>query len=338
MSGRNRMPHVVRDGPMPVVHRVPGRLPPHPAVLEEELELQHHDIQRIVVENGHVVEENVSLQRELTPVKDEIHRLGQIIPKLHADREARARDLMERGRKLEAELRDAEPLKADVSHLRNEAQKLNSLRQDLSNQVQTLTNDTGRLRAENEQVVAIKSDIDGMRKDLVEMRRDYDMVKKTNEEHMVQKEAMEKNLISMAREIEKLRGEQMRARGLGTGGYGMPGGSPDMRYPSGGYGDVYGSGWGSYDHRGPPRISRFPSKPKGPPVPPSGPARGYSCGTPAACISRFPSKPKGSPIPPSGPAPGYSCGNPADCTRICPCEVSETHCTNNLCYCSSTLC
>lgn len=41
-------------------------------------------------------------------------------------------------------------------------------------------------------------------------------MKKTNEEHLIQKEAMEKNLISMAREIEKLRGEQMRARGLGT--------------------------------------------------------------------------------------------------------------------------
>ena len=41
------------------------------------------------------------------------------------------------------------------------------------------------------------------------------MLKKTNEEHMIQKEAMEKNLISMAREIEKLRGDQMRTRGLG---------------------------------------------------------------------------------------------------------------------------
>ncbi|KAI7749479.1 hypothetical protein M8C21_033066 [Ambrosia artemisiifolia] len=251
MSGRNRMPRGGRDGPLPVVLRGPP--PPHPAVLEEELELQHHDIQRIMAENGHVVEENVILQRELTAVKDEIHRLGQIIPKLHADREARSRDLVDRGRKLEAELRDAEPLRKDVSHLRNEAQKLNSLRQDLSNQVQTLTKDASRLRAENEQVMAIKTDIDGMHKDLAEMRRDYEMLKKTNEEQLIQKEAMEKNLISMAREIEKLRGEQMRARGPGGGGYGMLSGSPDMRYPGGGYGDVYGGGWGSYDHRGPPR-------------------------------------------------------------------------------------
>nr|GEW00366.1 tetraketide alpha-pyrone reductase 2 [Tanacetum cinerariifolium] len=249
MSGRHRMPRGPRDGPMPVIHRgPPGPLPPHPAVLEEELELQHHDIQRIATENRHVVEENVAIQRELTGVKDEIHSLGHIIPKLHADRDARARDLTDRGMKLEAELRKAEPLRADVSHLRGEAQKLNSLRQDLSDQLQTFTKDTNRLRVENEQVIVVQTDIDGMRKDLVEMRRDYEMLKKTNEGHMIQKEAMEKNLISMAREIEKLRGEQMRTRGLGGGGYGMVSGSP-----GGGYGDVYGGGWGSYDHRGPPR-------------------------------------------------------------------------------------
>lgn len=248
MSGRNRMPRGPREGQM---HRGPGPLPPHPAVLEEELQLQHRDIQRIMAENSHVVEENVTLQRELTAVKDEIHRLGQIIPKLHAEKDARARDLIDRGMKLEAELRDSEPLRSDVGKLRGEAQKLNSLRQELSGQLQSLTKDASRLKAENEQVVAIKSDIDGMRKDLVDMRRDYEMVKKANEEYMIQKESMEKNLISMAREIEKLRGEQMRTRGFGGGGYGMLNGSPDMRYPGGGYGG--GGGWGSYDHRGPPR-------------------------------------------------------------------------------------
>ncbi|KAJ0787947.1 hypothetical protein HanPI659440_Chr05g0186051 [Helianthus annuus] len=80
----------------------------------------------------------MAFKRKLTAVKDEIHRLSQIIPKLHTERDARPRDLIDRGRKLEAELHDAEPLRADVSHLRNEAQKLNSLRQELSNQVQTL--------------------------------------------------------------------------------------------------------------------------------------------------------------------------------------------------------
>lgn len=50
-------------------------------------------------------------------------------------------------------------------------------------------------------------------------RRAFEFEKKANEQQLEQKQAMEKNLISMAREIEKLRAEQLssdrRARGLG---------------------------------------------------------------------------------------------------------------------------
>lgn len=51
------------------------------------------------------------------------------------------------------------------------------------------------------------------------VRRAYEYEKKANEEQVEQKQAMEKNLISMAREIEMLRAEQLnverRTRGLG---------------------------------------------------------------------------------------------------------------------------
>lgn len=52
------------------------------------------------------------------------------------------------------------------------------------------------------------------------IRRVYELEKKENQELMEQNQAMEKNLVSMAREIERLRAEQMaaerRARGLGA--------------------------------------------------------------------------------------------------------------------------
>nr|GEW67537.1 protein disulfide isomerase-like 2-3 [Tanacetum cinerariifolium] len=49
--------------------------------------------------------------------------------------DARARDLTDRGMKLEIELCKTKPLREDASHLRDECQKLNSLRQLLSNQL-----------------------------------------------------------------------------------------------------------------------------------------------------------------------------------------------------------
>ncbi|KAA8532709.1 hypothetical protein F0562_032742 [Nyssa sinensis] len=266
MAGRYRMTRQpdgfrgFRDGPRPMLQRGPGPgpLPLRPSALEEELEIQHRDIQRILAENRHVIDENVILQRELAAIKDEIHRLGQIIPKHRADEEVQARGLIQRGLKLEAELRAAEPLRTEVMQLRMEAQKLNVLRQELSGQVQTLTKDISQLQAENQQLTAMRADIDGMRKELLEARRAFEYEKKANEVQVEQKQAMEKNLISMAREIEKLRAEQLsaerRAHGYGTGGYGMLNGSPEMRYSGSAFGDIYGGGaWGTYDKRGPPR-------------------------------------------------------------------------------------
>ncbi|CAK9149335.1 unnamed protein product [Ilex paraguariensis] len=275
MSGRNRMPRQpdrfrgFQDTAVPIFHRGPGPLPPHPAFLEEELELQHRDIQKILVENRHVVDENVALQRELNAVKDEIHRLGEVIPKLRAEKETQTRELIERGLKLEAEDRAAKPLRTEIVQLRAEAQKLNALRQELSAQVQTLRKDITRVQADNQQVVAMRTDIDGMRKELMEARRVFQLEKQANEEQVGQKQAMEKNLVSMAREIEKLRAEQLnserKVRGLGAGDYGMLNGSPagdygmlngspGRRHPGKAYSDVYGGGaWAPYDKRGPPR-------------------------------------------------------------------------------------
>ncbi|XAR52405.1 hypothetical protein NMG60_11020486 [Bertholletia excelsa] len=264
MAGRNRLPYPpegvrgFRKDPRPVLHRGPGPLPPHPAALQEELEIQSRDIQRILADNRLVIDENVILQRELAAAKDEMHRLGQVIPKLRADGEAQTRELIERGLKLEAELFAAEPLRTEVMHLRAEAQKLNSSRQDLSAQVQTLTKDLTRLKVENQQLNAMKAEIDALHKELLEARRAFEYEKKAHEEQEEQKQAMEKNLISMAREIEKLRTERMsvegRARGVGMGAYGMLNGSPDVRYTGSAYNDVYSSkAWGAYDKRGPPR-------------------------------------------------------------------------------------
>lgn len=278
MSGRNRMPRHpesyrgAHEDPRALPHRIPMPLPPHPAALEEELELQHRDIQRLLAENRHVIDDNVMLQRDLTSVKDEIHRLTQVIPKMHADKEAQRRELIERGRKLEAELRSTDPLRVEIVQLRADAQKLNAQNKELSSQAQNMTKDINRLQSENKEVAAMKSDIDKMRKDLIDtryeievslitenlnfgyvliilhqcgvfaggsyvdgfseifrflietstaallFRRVYEYEKKGNEELAEQNRALEKNLVAMAREIEKLRAEQASAdrRGLGN--------------------------------------------------------------------------------------------------------------------------
>ncbi|EXC11118.1 hypothetical protein L484_004540 [Morus notabilis] len=221
----------------------------HPAVLEEELELQHAEIRRLLADNRRLVEDRVGLQRELGAAKEELHRMNLAIGEIRAEEEMRSRELYEKGLKLEADLRAAEPFKNEALQLRAEVKKLRELNQDLSSQVQTLKQDVGTLQVDNQQIPHLRADIDGLQQELMHARTAVDYEKKANIELVEQRQAMEKNLVSMAREVEKLRAElhSIDSRPWGAGGpYGMKFGSPEGTFPTP-YGDGYGLHMGVAD-------------------------------------------------------------------------------------------
>lgn len=177
MAGRNRIPreayenrrvylpegHVVR-GPLP------QPMPPHPALLEEELELQHLEIRRLFGENRRLVDDRIAMQRDLGAAKEELHRMNLIINDIRAEQDLHSRELIERGLKLEDELRAVEPLKKEAVHLRSEVKKLNSINQDLSVQVKTLTKELGKLQSDNQQIPLLRAEVDGLHQELMRAR------------------------------------------------------------------------------------------------------------------------------------------------------------------------
>lgn len=177
MAGRNRMPREAMndrrgyalEAPFVRGHPLPRALP-HPALLEEELEMQHAEIQRLLSDNRRLVEDRIALQRELGAAKEELHRMNIVIADIRAEEELRSRELFEKGRKLEADLRATEPLKNEAIQLRGEVKKLNNLRQELSAQVQTLTQELTRLQADNQQIPHIRAEIEGLHQELMHAR------------------------------------------------------------------------------------------------------------------------------------------------------------------------
>ncbi|KAG0456142.1 hypothetical protein HPP92_023930 [Vanilla planifolia] len=253
MAGRGRVPrhleqHVFRDGPQPLPRRGHGPMPLHP--IEEEIAIRRDEIRRLRADNHLLVEENVALRREIAAIKEDLGALGPLSSKIRADKESQARELIEKGLKLEAELRALEPVRAELVKLKSEAQKLDALRQELSSEVQNMTKELKHLQAENQQVPTLRLEIDGLHQELVRARRAYEYEKKANGDQVEQMQVLEKNLGSMAREVEKLRAEQAhslekRSWAPGPGAYGDAYGA-EM--------GLYGSGpWSSYDHRGFPR-------------------------------------------------------------------------------------
>ncbi|XP_022723559.1 protein FLX-like 3 [Durio zibethinus] len=231
MAGRNRIPHEAfndRHGfpPKRPFFRGPPlpRPPPHPVLLEEELQMQHAEIRRFLTENCRLVEDRMAIQQELGAAKEEIHRLDIFLGEIRAEQELQSRGLIEKGLKLEADLRETEPLKKEAVQLRTEVQKLNNVKKELTGQLQTLKQGFARLRAENQHIPILRAEIDGLHQELMHARTTIDYEKKANIELMEQRQAMEKNMVSMACEVEKLRAELASVDGrlwAAGGPYGM---------------------------------------------------------------------------------------------------------------------
>ncbi|KAG8656455.1 hypothetical protein MANES_04G139000v8 [Manihot esculenta] len=217
--------------------------PPHPALLEDELEMQQAEIRGLLGDNRRLIDDRMAMQQELGAAKEELHHMNLVIAEIRAEHEVHSRELIEKGLKLEADIRATEPLKNEVVHLRADVQKLNNVKQELLGQIQSLKQDLARSQADNKQISLLRGEIEGLHQEIMHARTAIDYEKKANIELVEQRQAMEKNMVSMAREVEKLRAElaSTDARPRVAGGpYGMKYGNPEGAFPHAPYGDGYG--------------------------------------------------------------------------------------------------
>ncbi|XP_076932754.1 protein FLX-like 3 [Bidens hawaiensis] len=256
MAGRNRYPreaydnrHGYHPGGPPSRAPIARPMPPHPAMLEEELEIQHHEIRRLLGENRRLVEDRIALQRDLAASKEELRRMNIAVADIQEQNEIHSRKLIDNVLKLEADLHAIEPLRNEAAQLHAEVERLNTIRHDLSGQLQILKKDFAKLQIDNKQLPTLRAEHERILQELLHTRASIDYEKKGGIELMEQRQAMEKNLVSMAREVEKLRVEltSTDAGSWGAGGsYGMKYGSSDDRFPPL-YGDGHGVHLGAAD-------------------------------------------------------------------------------------------
>ncbi|OEL13844.1 Protein FLX-like 3 [Dichanthelium oligosanthes] len=226
----------IHEGP-----RMRGAPHPHPAVLEEELELQEVELRRLLADNRALVEERAELNREFQAEKDEVRNLNVIIADITAEKEAHISKLVDKRRKLEAELRANEHLRDEIVHLRGEIENLIAARKELSAEAASLMEELTREKSAKQQLPMLKAELDSLQQELIHVRTACELEQKGNFELVEQRRAMEKNMISMAQEIEQMRAELTDSEGRpwGTGGaYGMQMGSPKVTFANP-YGDSY---------------------------------------------------------------------------------------------------
>ncbi|KAK9279982.1 hypothetical protein L1049_013666 [Liquidambar formosana] len=220
-----------------------------PALVEERIALQHREIQNLLLDNQRLAATHVALKQELAVAQQELRHLSSAASNVKAERDAQVREVYEKSLKMEAEVRSIDAMNAELVQVRADIQKLSASRQELMAELQAINGDLARARSDSQQLPAIKTEIDSMLKELQRGRAAVEYEKKTRASNLEQSQAMDKNMLSMVREIEKLRAElanaEKRARAAAAAANPSPGyvasyANPDMGYGGSPYPDPYG--------------------------------------------------------------------------------------------------
>lgn len=219
--------------------------PPRHHLVEDRIAVHHREIQSLLVDNQRLAATHVALKQELSLALQDLRHLSSAAGNVKADRDAEVREVYEKAVKMEAEVRLVDELSAELVQVRGDVQKLSSERKELNEKLDQLHGDLAKERSKGHQIPLIKAEIEAMHKELQRGRAAVEYEKKVYASNVEQSHAMEKSMISMSREIEKLQAElanaDKRARAAAAAaatpgtGYAAGFGSHDMGYGGNAY-------------------------------------------------------------------------------------------------------
>ncbi|KAF8400449.1 hypothetical protein HHK36_013747 [Tetracentron sinense] len=242
---------MMRHGPFPGLGSAAGHRPleqlPTRVLLENKMAVQATEIERLATENQRLASAHVALRRELLVAQQERQRLQAHIGSIQTESDIQIRVLLEKITKMDASIQAGMSAKKDLQQAHIEAQSLVTARQELTTQIQQTTQELQKAHSEVKKLPEMHVELDSLRQEHQRLRAAFEYEKGLNIEQVEQMQAMEKNLIAMAREVEKLRAEVLNAekRSHAPNPYGGTYGNPDPSYPpavqgSGIYIDGYG--------------------------------------------------------------------------------------------------
>lgn len=223
-----------------------GPLPP-PELMESKIAAQVAEMERLTRENRRLAGTHVSLRQDLVATQQEMQRLEAHIGSIQTESDIQIRMLLEKIKKMEADARAGESMKIDLQQAHKEAQSLVATREELASEIQQATQELQKAHAEFEQLPELHAELNKLRQEHQRLRAAFEYEKSWNTEKVEQLHTKEKNLISLAREVEKLRTEVMTAekRSHAPNPYGATQPNTDSSYPppihgGGVYMDSYG--------------------------------------------------------------------------------------------------
>lgn len=217
------------------------------AGLEDRIAIQHREIQALLVDNQRLAATHVALKQELAATQQELVALSAAAKAAKAERDAQVREVYERSLKADSEARLIDAMTAELDQVREDVKKLAASRKELAAELREVEEDAAKAREEAKNVPEIKAEIGNLRSEIQRGRAAIEQEKKTRIHNLEHREAMEKSMVSMSHQIEKLQAEltnaESRARAAAAANpnhsYAAIPGNTDMGYGGQSFSDSY---------------------------------------------------------------------------------------------------
>ncbi|RWW56902.1 hypothetical protein BHE74_00036347 [Ensete ventricosum] len=169
IEGPGMMRHGPLSGPDPAGHRPREALLP-PEHLEKKVAIQEAEMERVARENQRFAESNVAMRQELVATQKEMQRVQAHLGSIHTESDIQIRGLLEKIRKLEADIHAGDVLKKELQQAHLEAQNLITVRQELSAEIQLVTEELQNSTAGFKKLPEMQSELDGLRQEHQKLR------------------------------------------------------------------------------------------------------------------------------------------------------------------------
>ncbi|KAG8387921.1 hypothetical protein BUALT_Bualt02G0071600 [Buddleja alternifolia] len=216
MAGRNHIPANgsilgALDDPR-LLHQHPRTLhPPELHLIEDRIAGQSREIKTLLLDNQRLASSHVALKQDVVDAEHDVRRLSAVATSIKAERDAQVRDVYERSLKLEAEARSMDGLSTELGRVRADIKELQTERKELVEKLKDIDDDVAKCHLELHQLPHIKAEIEALRRDIQRGRAALDYERKMRSRNFEQNEVMERHMISLAREADKLRSELANA-------------------------------------------------------------------------------------------------------------------------------
>lgn len=219
--------HVTFSGSgRPAAHRQLEPLPPT-ELLENKIALQAAEIEQLSSDNLKLAASQVALRQETAAVQQEAQNVKAHIKSIQTENDIQIRVLLDKIAKMEVDIKAGEDVKKELQQAHFAAQSLVKDKQELTVQIQQASQELQKTCADLKKIPELYAELDSLRKEHQNLRTTFSYEKASNIDEVEQMQAMEKSLIEMAREVERLRVEvrcapQRQGTNAYNNGHGMP--------------------------------------------------------------------------------------------------------------------